>query len=173
MAIYTNLPVYEECYQLLLSIVTYTRHIQRDLRYTLEEQLKQNTVDMLVLIFKANKTEKKAGYIASAREKLVEVQVMSRILNDLKQNAIRRRATQPGRNAAQSRLAAACQGNFRQSACYIRVTCFSFKTTPEDMRPRPVPASWIRQTVRHKSGDSCSTGSDSEVNCPFSMTGTS
>lgn len=73
MAIYTNLPVYEECYQLLLSIVTYTRHIQRDLRYTLGEQLKQNTVDMLVLIFKANKTEKKAGYIASAREKLVEV----------------------------------------------------------------------------------------------------
>lgn len=38
------------------------------------------------------------------------------------QNAIRRRATQPGRNAAQSRLAAVCQGNFRQSACYIRVT---------------------------------------------------
>lgn len=85
MAIYTNLPVYEECYQLLLSIVTYTRHIQHDLRYTLGEQLKQNTVDMLVLIFKANKTEKKAGYIASAREKLVEVQVISRILNDLKQ----------------------------------------------------------------------------------------
>lgn len=88
---------------------------------------------MLALIFKANKTEKKAGYIASAREKLVEVQVISRILNDLKQNAIRRRATQPGRNAAQSRLAAACQGNFRQSACYIRVTCFSFKTSPEDL----------------------------------------
>lgn len=85
MAIYTNLPVYEECYQLLLSIVTYTRNIQRDLRYTLGEQLKQNTVDILVLIFKANKTEKKACFIASAREKLVEVQVVVRILNDLKQ----------------------------------------------------------------------------------------
>lgn len=85
MAIYTNLPVYEECYQLLLSAVNYTRNIQRDLRYTLGEQLKQNIVDILVLIFKANKTKDKAGHIASAREKLVEVQVITRILNDLKQ----------------------------------------------------------------------------------------
>ncbi len=85
MAIYTNLPVYEESYQLLLDVVNFTRNIQRDLRYTLGEKLKQNIIDILVLIFKANKTKDKTEHIAMARETLVEVQVVIRILNDLKQ----------------------------------------------------------------------------------------
>lgn len=85
MAIYTNLPVYEESYQLLLDVVNFTRNIQRDLRYTLGEKLKQNIIDILVLIFKANKDRSKVSHISLARETLVEVQVVIRILNDLKQ----------------------------------------------------------------------------------------
>jgi len=59
--------------------------MQRDFRYTLGEQMKQTVVEIMVLIFKANKTKDKVGYISEAREKLVEVQVLSRLLNDLKQ----------------------------------------------------------------------------------------
>lgn len=39
MAIYTNLPVYEETYQLLLQLVTFSRLMQRDFRYTIGEKL--------------------------------------------------------------------------------------------------------------------------------------
>lgn len=85
VAIYTNLPVYEECYQLLLQLVTFSRQMQRDFRYTLGEKLQQTVVDIIVLIFKANKTEQKTTHIADAREKLVEAQVMMRVLNDIRQ----------------------------------------------------------------------------------------
>ena len=42
-------------------------------------------MDMIVLVYKANKSYDKCGYIATAREKLVEVQVLLRVFNDLKQ----------------------------------------------------------------------------------------
>lgn len=85
VAIYTNLPVYEECYQLLLQLVTFSRQMQRDFRYTIGEKLQQTVVEIIVLIFKANKVEQKRQHIADAREKLVEAQVMMRVLNDIRQ----------------------------------------------------------------------------------------
>lgn len=85
MAIYTNLPVYEETYQLLLQLVTFSRQMQRDFRYTIGEKLQQTMVDIIVLIFKANKAVAKAVHIAEARERLVEAQVMMRVLNDTRQ----------------------------------------------------------------------------------------
>lgn len=54
MAIYTNLPVYEDSYQLLLCLVSFSRNMQRDFRYTLGEQVKDKVVEMMVLIFRAN-----------------------------------------------------------------------------------------------------------------------
>lgn len=85
MAIYTNLPVYEETYQLLLQLVTFSRQMQRDFRYTIGEKLQQTMVDIIVLIFKANKAIAKSTHIAEARERLVEAQVMMRVLNDTRQ----------------------------------------------------------------------------------------
>ncbi len=85
MAIYTNLPIYEECYQLMLQLVVVTQKMQRDFRYTIGERLKQVVMDMIVLIYKANKAEDKLRHIAEAREKLVEAKVMLRVLNDVKQ----------------------------------------------------------------------------------------
>lgn len=85
MAIYTNLPVYEETYQLLLQLVTFNRQLHRDFRYTLGEKLLQTVIDIIVLIFKANKVVEKTPLIAEARERLVEAQVMMRVLNDTRQ----------------------------------------------------------------------------------------
>ena len=85
MAVYTELKVYEECYRLFLQLVTSTSRLQREYRYTLGEQIKRSAMDMIVLVFKANKSYDKCGYIATAREKLVEVQVLLRVFNDLKQ----------------------------------------------------------------------------------------
>lgn len=85
MALYTELKVYEECYRLFLQLVTSTSRMQRDYRYSIGEQVKRSAMDMIVLIFKANKSYNKCEYIATAREKLVEVQVLLRVFNDLKQ----------------------------------------------------------------------------------------
>ncbi len=85
MAVYSELKVYEECYRLFLQLVTSTARMQRDYRYSLGEQVKRSAMDMLVLIFKANKSYNKCEHIATAREKLVEVQVLLRVFNDIKQ----------------------------------------------------------------------------------------
>lgn len=85
MAIYTNLPVYEDSYQLLLSLVNFSRNMQRDFRYTMGEQVKNKVVEMMVLIFKANKARNKTEHIALAREKLAEIQIVIRLLNELRQ----------------------------------------------------------------------------------------
>lgn len=85
MALYTELKVYEDCYQLFLLLVRNTSRMQRDFRYTLGEQAKRVSMDMLVLIFKANKSKEKAAFISLAREKLVELQILLRIFADTKQ----------------------------------------------------------------------------------------
>ena len=46
MAIYTNLPLYEDSYQLLLCLVSFSRNMQRDFRYTLGEQVKDKVVEI-------------------------------------------------------------------------------------------------------------------------------
>lgn len=93
MAIYTNLPVYEDSYQLLLCLVSFSRNMQRDFRYTLGEQIKDKVVEMMVLIFRANKANEKTVHIAEAREKLAEVQIVIRPLNELKQISDKQFAT--------------------------------------------------------------------------------
>lgn len=85
MAIYTNLPVYEDSYQLLLCLVSFSRNMQRDFRYTLGEQVKNKVVEMMVLIFRANRSKDKTEHITQAREKLAEVQIVIRLLNELRQ----------------------------------------------------------------------------------------
>ena len=59
--------------------------MQRDYRYTLGEQLKRVGTDMIVLIYRANKNVEKSIHIALAREKLVEIQLLVRILNETRQ----------------------------------------------------------------------------------------
>lgn len=85
MAVYTELKVYEECYRLFLQLVITVSRMRRDYRYSLGEQVKRSAMDMLVLIFKANKSHDKSKYLSEAREKLVEVQVMLRVFNDTRQ----------------------------------------------------------------------------------------
>lgn len=88
MAVYTNLPVYEECYQLFLKFAQLSIKMQRDYRYSLGEDVKRLLMSMILGIYKANyKTENDARVqaIADARERLVELQVILRLLNELRQ----------------------------------------------------------------------------------------
>lgn len=85
MAIYSQLKVYEDMYQLFLQLVTITAKMQRDYRYTLGEQVKRSAMNVLVLIFKANKSHDKSALISQAREHLLETQILLRVLNDTRQ----------------------------------------------------------------------------------------
>ena len=55
MALYFNLPVYKETYELLLMIFQYSSKLPKDYKYTLGERLKNEATEVIVAIFEANK----------------------------------------------------------------------------------------------------------------------
>lgn len=89
MAIYDNLPVFKASYDLLLEIYRLSENLKRDYRYTLGENLKQETMAMMVGIYKANSMEDKTTLLGEAREKLVAVKLYIRLLHDLKQLSVK------------------------------------------------------------------------------------
>jgi len=70
MALSNELPVYKASYDLLLSIYQMVKHFSREYKYTLGENLKNQTVELLTLIYRANSRQDKVEIIQSAHEHL-------------------------------------------------------------------------------------------------------
>lgn len=84
MAIYTNLPIYQSAYSLLKAFVRIMPDMPRDCRYSLGQDTRKRIMDIILLVYKANRTRKKNEAIAGMREALVEIQVSLRIMCDLR-----------------------------------------------------------------------------------------
>ena len=91
--IYDNLPVYKASYDLLLTIFRLNRNFQRDYRYTLGENVKNELIALLVCIYQANSTTQKAPHLLKAREHVVVIKLQIRLLMDLKQINLKQYAT--------------------------------------------------------------------------------
>jgi len=85
MAIYDNLPVFKATYDLLLQVVKFSVNMRRESRYTLGETLKKEILGLCIDIYRANLTSEKAPLIEEAREKLVPVKLLIRLLHDTQQ----------------------------------------------------------------------------------------
>lgn len=84
MAIYTNLPVYRASYSLMLSLSKMMPDMPRDCRYSLGQDVRRKIMDVIVLIYRANRTRRKVQLIAQMREIVLEIQVYVRLMNDLR-----------------------------------------------------------------------------------------
>ena len=62
-----------------------SQHWRRDLRYTLGENLKQEIIEILQLIYQANSSRKKIAFISACRVKMVKVSMQIRIVKDMKE----------------------------------------------------------------------------------------
>lgn len=85
MAVYDNLPVFKASYDLLTDVYRFSDNWKRDCRYTIGEGLKQNLMDIMVDIYKANSSVEKKAYIENACQKIVVVTLQFRLLHDLGQ----------------------------------------------------------------------------------------
>ena len=70
MGQYNELPVYKAIYDLLLSIFQFTRDFNREYKYTVDESLKKETIELLTLIYRANSKYQKAEILHTAREQI-------------------------------------------------------------------------------------------------------
>lgn len=86
MATFDNLPVYKTSYDLLLELFQTANNFSRDYRFTIGEQVKKETLEMMLWIYRANKSfAGRKNRIAEAREKVESIRITLRVLRDLKQ----------------------------------------------------------------------------------------
>ena len=86
MALFSELPVYKLAYDLLISIYRRTSTFTREYKYTIGERLKNETLELLINIYKANKSKKdsRVQYIESARKHVEVLRLLLRVVKDLK-----------------------------------------------------------------------------------------
>lgn len=86
MALYSELPVYKLGYDLLIAIYGRTKLFTREHKYTLGEKLKNETLELLISIYKANKSNKETRlqFIEDARQNIEVVRLLLRVTKDLK-----------------------------------------------------------------------------------------
>ena len=85
MSIYNNLTVYKSSYDFLLDVFTFTKNFKREYKYTLGEDMKKETTNMIADIYRANSVESKYLLLQSAREHLEVIRLYLRLSRDLKQ----------------------------------------------------------------------------------------
>ncbi len=88
MATYDNLPVYKASYDLLLEIFNFSKNMDREYKYTIGEDLKKETTEMIANIYRANCSHNKKELIGRARENVEIVRLYLRLIKDLKQIAL-------------------------------------------------------------------------------------
>jgi len=59
MARYDELPVYKASYDLLLEIFKFTKSFSKEYKYTVGESLKNETLELITLIYRANSKKEK------------------------------------------------------------------------------------------------------------------
>lgn len=85
MALFSELPVYKLAYDLLISIYKKTRAFTREYKYTIGEKLKNETLELLINIYKSNKSKKetRVQFIETARQHIEVLRLLLRVSKDL------------------------------------------------------------------------------------------
>ena len=90
MAKYDELPVYKASYDLLLEIFKFVKDFSREYKYTVGESLKKETTELILLIYRANRTPDKQEVLLMAREKVEVIRLFVRIMKDLNQISLKK-----------------------------------------------------------------------------------
>jgi len=85
MALYSDLPVYKASYDLFVTIFEYSKNFNKEYKYTVGEKLKNETIEMMVSIYRANTRADKKQLLQSARENIEVIRILFRLLKDLSQ----------------------------------------------------------------------------------------
>lgn len=84
MAIYSNLPVYKASYTLMVEVAKTLKDTPRDCRYTMGQDLRQKIMDLIILIYQANRLKNKIEKIQLMRDNVLQIQVLIRLMCDLR-----------------------------------------------------------------------------------------
>jgi len=92
MSLYYELPIYKSCYDLLIMIFRLVKNFQKEYKYTIGERLKNEAIEMVIQVFRANISRDKHTHLIKARESVEMVRLLIRVLYDLKQIDVKKLA---------------------------------------------------------------------------------
>jgi len=84
MAQYQHLPIYKLTYDLLLRVMVATKDFPREYKYTLGQKLKDEIVELVVMIYRANSANDKTRPIETIIERVQVIQILVRLSHDLR-----------------------------------------------------------------------------------------
>ena len=84
MAIYLSLPVYKASYDLLLKIFQLTKNMPREYKYSIAQDLRHTTTDLIKYIYIANSALDKRPALSECRARVETIRLYLRLLADLK-----------------------------------------------------------------------------------------
>jgi hypothetical protein len=90
MGLHNELPVYKACYDLLIEIFQFTKEFSKEYKYTVGESLKNETIKLLILIFRANSRTDKQMVLQEAREQIEVIRLLIRLMKDMRQINLKR-----------------------------------------------------------------------------------
>ena len=77
--------MYKASYDLLLEIFQFTKIFTQEYKYTVGESLKNETLELITLIYRANSKTDQRDTLQTAREKIEVIRLFVRLMKDLKQ----------------------------------------------------------------------------------------
>ena len=84
MARHEHLPIYKLSYELLVQVVQVTKEFPREFKFTLGQRLRDEVIELLVLIYRANSQKDKAPVISELLERILVVELLVRLCHDLR-----------------------------------------------------------------------------------------
>jgi hypothetical protein len=89
MALYYTLPIYKASYKLVYLLFTASSNFSREYKYTVGQELKNEGLNIIKNIYRANKAKDKTEYINQARENLEIIRLLVRLMQDFKQISLK------------------------------------------------------------------------------------
>ncbi|RTY39572.1 four helix bundle protein [Chlorobium phaeovibrioides] len=96
MALYYDLPVFRDVYQLILLLFAYTREFPREYRYTLGQDIKRDSIVLVRSIYRANKAKSKAEYLEVFLDDFEVLKLEVRLCVDMKILSLKKQAEVAG-----------------------------------------------------------------------------
>ncbi|HCN89486.1 MAG TPA: four helix bundle protein [Oxalobacteraceae bacterium] len=82
MALHSSLPIYKVAYDLLDAATDMTKNMPRDYKASIGGKIREECVELMVLIFRANTARDKAPHLTSLLERVQVAELLIRLSKD-------------------------------------------------------------------------------------------
>jgi hypothetical protein len=83
MAQYKHLPIYKATYELLELITRKTKEFPKDFKFSLGNKLRDECVDLVMFVYKANSSKNKNEYLSQIVDRIQVIELIIRLCKDM------------------------------------------------------------------------------------------